>query len=251
METQIVDKPLLSTALDERKATRARKVDKMKETEYVEIDSGSSDDDDGPQKGNTSKMTYMRLLRQNRPFRLYLLSYVANHLGEWLTYLSSLSAIEAIHLAEGREKAGQTAVSLLIAIRLSPNVLLSPFGGFLADQFDRRISMIILDFLGALCALLFIFAVEYRSIPMIYLATFLQECVAGIYEPSRTAIIPLLTTSEEELQKATTLAGMAWSVVAAVGSAAGGLLVTLVGIRGCYSELHNLSERSTSFYLIR
>jgi hypothetical protein len=40
----------------------------------------------------------------------------------------------------------------------------------------------------------------------------------------------------EEMKKATTLAGVAWSVIAAFGSAAGGFLVSLVGIHGCYSK---------------
>jgi len=44
----------------------------------------------------------------------------------------------------------------------------------------------------------------------------------------------LLVPSEEELKKATTMAGLAWSVMAAFGSATGGFLVTLLGLRACY-----------------
>lgn len=191
--------------------------------------------DDDNEDGD--EVTYGVLYRRNRPFRLFLQSYIANHLGEWLTYLASISAIEQIQAAKG-EQSTQLAISLLIVIRLTPNVLLCPFGGVLADGWDRRKSMIILDLIGALVSLLFVLAFNCRSIPLIYLSTFLQECVAGLYEPSRSAIIPLLAEDEEELKKATTMAGMAYSVMAAVGSAAGGLLVSLLGIRGCYGMLY-------------
>ncbi|GKZ01163.1 hypothetical protein MPSEU_001067700 [Mayamaea pseudoterrestris] len=187
-------------------------------------------------------VTYFSLLRSNRNFRLFLMSYIVAHLGEWLTYLASISAIEEIQsehiIASGGSQDGisssRMAVSLLIVIRLLPNVILSPFGGALADGWDRRHIMMGLDVCGSLVAWLFVYALHKRSIPLIYIATLLQECVAGLYEPSRSAIIPLMCPGNEEMKKATTLAGVAWSVIAAFGSAAGGFLVTLVGIHGCY-----------------
>jgi MFS family permease len=151
-----------------------------------------------------------------------------------LTFQPSFHRLSAIKDIRQSAENQATTVSALVAIRLLPNFLLSPFGGAVADQFDRRVSMIALDLLGAACALLFILAFECRSVPMIYFAAFLQECGTGLYEPSRTAIVPLLITSEDELLKATNLIGVAWSVIAAFGAAAGGFLVALVGIRGCY-----------------
>jgi hypothetical protein len=191
-------------------------------------------DEDYTAEDDELHLTYMQLLRKNRPFRLYLASYVANHVGEWLTYLASISAIEAIQLAAGSTHTSRTAVSALIIVRLTPNILLSPFGGVLADGLDRRQSMIRLDVAGALVALVFLLAMHRHSIALIYIATFLQECVAGLYEPSRSAIIPQLVPEENHLKLATTLAGLAYAAVAAFGSAAGGFLVALVGIRVCY-----------------
>ncbi|GKY94491.1 hypothetical protein MPSEU_000415000 [Mayamaea pseudoterrestris] len=185
-----------------------------------------------------TEVTYFSLLRSNRNFRLFLMSYIVAHLGEWLTYLASMSAIaeiqnEQIGNVEG-DSSSRMAISLLIVIRLIPNILLSPIGGALADGRDRRHIMMGLDVCGSLTALLFMFAFHQRSVPLIYLATFLQECVAGLYEPSRSAIIPLMCPGDEEMKKATTMAGVAWSVIAAFGSAAGGFLASLVGIHGCY-----------------
>lgn len=198
-------------------------------------------EDDDPADRDVS---YYHLLSTNRPFRLFLLSYIANHMGDWLTYLASVSAIERVQQqstsgmdADADTSTRMTAISVLLVIRLTPNVLLMPFGGVLADGLDRRKCMIALDIAGAVVAWLFILAVQWQSIGMIYAAAFLQECLSGLYEPSRSAFIPLLAPEEAELKKATTLVGMAWSFIAAMGSASGGFLVSLLGVRYCYCTL--------------
>jgi Na+/melibiose symporter-like transporter len=203
---------------------RRRSITMLRSLKAYKEDDDVDDDD----------VTYTQLLKRNRPFRLFLWSYIANHMGEWLTYLASISAIEKIQLDSGMRKTSRTAIATLIVVRLAPNIILSPFGGVLADGRDRRESMIALDITGAVVAWLFILAIELKSIPMIFLATFLQECVAGLYEPSRSAIIPLLVPEDEGLKQATTLAGLAYSGMAAFGSASGGILVSLFGIRTCY-----------------
>lgn len=186
--------------------------------------------------GDDDEVTYTQLLKRNRPFRLFMFSYIANSMGEWLTYLASISAIEKIQLDSGIVNTSRTAIATLIVVRLAPTVLLSPFGGVLADGRDRRESMITLDILGAVVAWLFILAIELQSIPMILLASFLQACVSGLYEPSRSAIIPLLVPEDEGLKQATTFSGVAYALVATFGSASGGMLVSLFGIRTCFRK---------------
>jgi MFS family permease len=186
--------------------------------------------------GDEDDITYTQLLKGNRPFSLFICSYIANSMGEWLTYLASISAIEKIQLGSGIQETSRTAIAALIIVRLTPTILLLPFGGVLADGRDRRETMIILDIIGAVVAWLFILAIELQSIPTILLASFLQACVAGLYEPSRSAIIPLLVPENEGLKQATTLSGVAYALVATFGSASGGFLVSLFGIRTCYCK---------------
>lgn len=223
-----------------RKICMPNKIKKKIGTKLVPNDCVSSlhDDEDTIMMADAD-VTYLSLLRDNRPFRFFILSYIVAHLGEWLTYLASISAIEEIQLHNGADASSRMALSLLIVIRLLPNVILSPFGGALADGWDRRDIMMILDVCGSLVAWIFVFALHQKSVGLIYFATFLQECIAGLYEPSRSAIIPLMCPGDEEMKKATTLAGVVWSMIAAFGSAAGGFLVALVGIHGCYSKYYN------------
>eukprot|EP00553_Chaetoceros_curvisetus_P002222 CAMPEP_0204629754 /NCGR_PEP_ID=MMETSP0717-20131115/18851_1 /ASSEMBLY_ACC=CAM_ASM_000666 /TAXON_ID=230516 /ORGANISM="Chaetoceros curvisetus" /LENGTH=57 /DNA_ID=CAMNT_0051646783 /DNA_START=1 /DNA_END=170 /DNA_ORIENTATION=- len=57
------------------------------------------------------------------------------------------------------------------------------------------------------------------------MVTLLQASIAALYEPCRTSIIPLMVTEDEPMKKATTLAGLAWSMMTAIGSGAGGYMV--------------------------
>jgi Na+/melibiose symporter-like transporter len=186
--------------------------------------------------GDEDDITYTQLLKRNRPFRLFMCSNIANSMGEWLTYLASISAIEKIQLGSGIQGTSRTAIAALIIVRLTPIILLLPFGGVMADGRDRRETMIILDIIGAVVAWLFILAIELQSIPTILLASFLQACVAGLYEPSRSAIIPLLVPEDEGLKQATTMSGVAYALVATFGSASGGIFVSLFGIRTCFCK---------------
>jgi dTMP kinase len=109
-------------------------------------------------------------------------------MGEWFTYIASIALAEKILGSRGASS--RTTISILVVVRLVPNVLLSPIGGILADGRDRRHSMIFLDVIGALSPLLFFVAMHYESIGVIYLVTFLQQCISGLYEPCRSGKSP-------------------------------------------------------------
>jgi Transmembrane secretion effector len=222
------------------------------------LDNSNGDDEEEPQRNQDMMATttlsgyfkllmddvvsYIMLLYTNRPFRLFLVSYVFGHMGEWFTYIASISLMERMLGPDSSNS--RTSIGVLVMIRLLPTVVLSPFGGVLADSYDRRKSMIILDLCGAVTPLFFIIAslLENRVSPfygvaMIYFATVCQECVCALYEPCRTSIVPLLVTgNDNDLKKATTLTGVAWSAVAAFGSALGGFATSYFGARTCFCK---------------
>ena len=207
---------------------------------YGATDTGNEEQDPTNEIGDDyeQEASYWNLLKKNRPFRLYLASYCITHSGEWLTYIASISLAE--DFLSDTASSSRTTISLLIMVRLLPTVLLSPCGGILADGRDRRESMIFLDILGSVCPLLFMVAMHFRSIGIIYLVTFVQCCIAGLYEPCVSAILPQMVVdmphSDDYLKKATTLAGLSWSLFMAVGSSLGGLVLTLFGFRACFSK---------------
>jgi MFS family permease len=184
----------------------------------------------GPPKN--PEPTFYGLLKDNRQFRLFLLSYVITLCGEWLTYVALITMIEA--WLQGEQGSSRTTISYFVLIRLFPNVIFSAAGGALADSRDRRHSIIALDVLGALVTLLFLLVWYSKSISALFLVTMLQQVIAALYEPCHSALMPLLVTNEEELKKATTLCGLAWSLIAAICASLGGVIVSYYGCRVCF-----------------
>jgi MFS family permease len=156
--------------------------------------------------------------------------------GDWLTLLASISLINN---AVGETSSNyNTLISLLMVVKSLPNVIFMPLGGILADKFDRRIVQIWINVLSGSCGILFLYAFYAQSITILYVSNFLQDSLTGLYTPSENAMVPQLvkdkSENSEELKKATTLTGLTWSLMAAIGSAVGGVLVALFGIEGCF-----------------
>jgi len=175
-----------------------------------------------------SDATYWKLLIHNRPYCLHIVSFFCARAGEWFTYVATISAIR--HICPD----SNTAVAGLVAIRTVPNIVFASIGGVLADTMDRRVAMIILDITGMLVVLLYIPVYHLKSLPMLYLVAFIQAIVASIYDPVRRAIVPLLVTQEDYLQKATLLSGLAYSLMAAFGSSLGGIVASKYGVTSCF-----------------
>jgi MFS family permease len=176
--------------------------------------------------------SYYGLIRNNPRFRLFLISHLISLLGEWFTYIAIITMIEE-WLPDG-ELSRRTAISYLVVIRLIPNVALSAVGGTLADSYDRRKATIILNLMSSVVTLLNLLAWRSRSISLVYLVTFLQQVLCALYEPCSSALTPQLISNQEELKLATTIMGLAWSLMAAVGASIGGIVVVWLGCRICF-----------------
>ena len=186
-----------------------------------------------------------------KDYAQYLLTTIVIHFlvcglstqGEWLTYLASISLIQEVTMRGGTSQSNtNTLISILILVKIFPNVLLMPFGGILADIYDRRKIQVILDICSSFVVVVFLWSYYSQSIFLCLVANFLIETSSGLYIPSNQAMLPQLfkkgeNTSDEgdaELTKATVLYGMSWSLMAAIGSSLGGVLVATFGIKGCF-----------------
>ena len=129
-----------------------------------------------------------------------------------------------------------------------PNILFSSIGGALADSMDRKYIMVILDFMG-MCTvwLYFLPIVEDKSdelhpkkrtflVVLLYIAIFVQSTISALYEPARKSIAPMMVPEGNYLKKATTLAGVVWASMTAIGSLLGGIIVSRLGLSACFSE---------------
>ncbi|KAL7553659.1 hypothetical protein ACHAWF_016986 [Thalassiosira exigua] len=141
---------------------------------------------------------------------LFILGRLPPLKGRWFTYVASMAAIESIQSSEGTKS--RTSISILVALRLLPNIFITSVGGVIADSYDRRVNMLTLDVIGSLVTLLFLLAYLWRSIAGLYLANAIQMTVAAIYEPNRAALVPMLVADEESLKKAITLSALMWNI---------------------------------------
>lgn len=131
--------------------------------------------------------TYVGLILHNRPYRLFLMSYIISNIGDWLTYVSSIELIERILIMSSgddkestEEENNKKYISYLVLFRLLPYLILSPLGGVIADAHDRRKSMVILDSIASFLPFIFLLAVYCSSIKLVFLATFLQSSRAAM-----------------------------------------------------------------------
>lgn len=164
---------------------------------------------------------------RNRAYRRLWLAQCVSLLGDWLTLIALAVVVS------GRSQGSGLAVSGLLLVQLVPTALVGPLSGVLADRFDRRRLLVLADVLRSGIVLLLIPAVaSTRLWPVFALAT-LHFSVATVFEPARTALLPRIVEAGE-LVAATTIATVTWSFMTAVGAAAGGGLLAVVGVPGAF-----------------
>lgn len=143
-------------------------------------------------------------------------------LGDWFNLIASAALIAQL------TQSG-LAVGGLFVVRMLAQFITGPFGGALADRFNRKSLLIITDFARAVIVLGFLLVHEAKDVWILYLTTVLQLGLSGIFFPTKDAILPDIVT-EEELGTANALNSTTWSTMLALGAALGGLVAGEWGI---------------------
>ena len=146
-------------------------------------------------------------------FRKLWNSMVFSSLGDWLGLLATTAL--AAQLSGGSYATANFAIAGVFIARLLPAVFLGPLAGVIADRFDRRRLMVVMDLLrGAL----------YISIPIVhtyfwlYTAMILVECLTLFWSPAKEASVPNLVPKEklENANQVSLLAAYGTAPIAAV-----------------------------------
>lgn len=131
----------------------------------------------------------------------------------------------------------------ILAVSILPTILLSPFGGILADRVSRRSIMLNLDFLTSF--LIFGFSmVSTRGFSIVLVAILMisLSIIQAFYQPSVQASIPLLV-SENQLMQANGIVVQINALATLLGPILGGFLFSFLP----FSLLLNIS--GTAFFL--
>jgi hypothetical protein len=161
-------------------------------------------------------------LRDNPQWRKLYAARTASLFGNWFNTLA------IVHLLGQGQHHSALALAAVFILKQLPNVLLGPLAGVVVDRVDRRKLMIVCDLLDAGLALAFLLTEPGGSLTYIYVLAGLQMGVSAFFEPAQRSMVPSLVR-DDDLVAANALSSVTWSVVFALGTALGGVLLATVG----------------------
>jgi MFS family permease len=161
------------------------------------------------------------VVRRNEGFRRLYTANAVSQVGDWLTVVALLSLL--LDLTGKGE-----AVALVYLTHFVPFFLVGPAAGVLADRISRRAILVTCDLLRAGLVLCLLFVRRPEQVWIVYVISTAQAIASAFFEPAQAATVPNLV-SREELVFASALENSLWSIALAVGSAAGGVVVAVIG----------------------
>lgn len=155
---------------------------------------------------HVSGVAELRAILNIRAFRRLWMVLGLSAVGDWLGLLAT--ALFAADQVSGSTAKG-LAFGSVIAVKLLPALLFGTVGGVIADRFDRRLTMVVCDFLRfALFASIPLVGLLVESgatvVAWVGIANFLIECVALVWMPAKEAAVPNLLP-KARLEKANQL----------------------------------------------
>lgn len=185
---------------------------------------------------------YLELVRRNVNFRRLWIGNVISLLGDWFNFIA------LIHVVGGLTNS-PLALGVVFIAKMLPSAVASPVAGLIVDRFDRRRLMIGADVLRAVVVAGLIYADVIASVALVYLLTVVQVVISSVFQPAQSASIPNIT-APRELLTANALMAVSWSVMLAIGAAAGGVVTALYGSRVVFA-LDALSYLVSAVFIVR
>jgi predicted MFS family arabinose efflux permease len=161
------------------------------------------------------------VVRDNAPFRRLYAANAISQIGDWLSVVALYSLLFEL---TGRGE----VVALVLITHLVPAFVFGPGAGVLADRISRRAMMVTADLLRAALVLCLLFVRSKEQVGFAYAVMTLHAIASAFFEPAQQATFPNLVPAKD-LALASTLENSLWSVTLAIGSAAAGVLIALVG----------------------
>ena len=111
-----------------------------------------------------------------------------------------------------------------------PMIVLFPIGGIIADRFNKKNIMVILDFSTAILIFLFYVLVgKIDIVPLIAITMIILYGIQGAYQPTVKASVPAILQSKY-IMKANSVVDMINSLASMAGPVIGGVLFSIFGL---------------------
>lgn len=112
-----------------------------------------------------------------------------------------------------------------------PIIIINPFAGVLADRFNRKLMVVVMDFTnGILLLLMYLVSKTYGiNISIIYVSTFLINCLTAVFSINMNSAQPNMV-SEAKLVNLNSISKVISSMTMILGPFLGGLLFAFIDI---------------------
>ena len=127
------------------------------------------------------------------------------------------------------------AIGTIMIMATLPSVILGPFTGAIADRFDRRKIMLLMDTVRAIAAVtlgVFVLA-GMANLPIIFSTTIVLSICNALYMPTSAALFPNLVR-DDQLFRANSIASFLASFATCIGPAISGLIIAKFGVEGAF-----------------
>ncbi len=185
---------------------------------------------------------YLRLLRDNRNYRLLWIAQLVSELGDWFYALSVYSLI--LQLTGGKAE----AVGLAVVLQVLPQTFVAPTAGVLNDRLSRKAIMIGTDVARCFIVLGMVVVRTPGMLWLVYVLLLFETVGAAFNEPAHSAAIPNIVP-ERDVLPANTLASITWSFCLAAGAGLGGIAAVLFGRQAVF--ILNAFSFLVSAWLVR
>ncbi len=171
-------------------------------------------------------MSRFREIFKNRNFFFLWLGQVISQFGDRLDQMALIALIYS------RSPGSTFQLAKLITFTIMPVFFIGPLAGVYVDRWDRRQTLLFCDILrGALIFLIPAIFIFQKSLIPIYLVVFIVFCITRFYVPAKMSIVPDLVRGKD-LLLANSLINTTGMIAAALGFGLGGIIVSMVGVKG-------------------
>jgi MFS family permease len=164
-----------------------------------------------------------------RNYRLFFAGQSTSLIGTWMQTIA-LSWL----VLELSDNSG-FAVGLVLALQYLPSLLLSPYGGVVADRFDKRRVLFATQIVMAATALVLgaVVVADVVAMWQVYLVVLVFGCAQAIDNPTRLAFVSEMV-GEDDLSNAVGLNSTMFQLARIVGPAIAGVLILVIGTGPCF-----------------
>ncbi|MDD3803015.1 MAG: MFS transporter [bacterium] len=175
------------------------------------------------------RLTHTLRAFRYRNYRLFFFGQGVSLIGTWMQQIAGAWLV--YRLTDSPFMLGLVSFASLI-----PNLFITPFGGVIADRFDRRKIMYITQTSLMVFALMLAFLVytDRATIELIFLLTLLAGIMNAVDAPTRHSFIFEIVTEKEDLVNAIALNSAMFNGARLIGPAVAGLIIASFGEQMCF-----------------